>query len=169
MGSAVTNDTMPSSTELTAPAIQHHRLRRAASTAYAAPNTVADTSRVLIVAGVNVSSLPSASTERPQDLHDEYRLAVALERGTKLAREGFHDLLVAAKDLGAHVVGDDLEAAIGIQAVDEAADRRDEVVPQWIEADLDADVHPWTFILQPIYLIVYVNVTPTCLGSPACT
>src|SRR3954471_4930832 len=94
----------------------------------------------MATAGVGVTNA-SVLAQRPEDLHDENRLAVVLESGTELAGERLHHFFVPAEHLRAHVVGDDLETTIGIETIDEAADGWNEVVPQWIEADLDADVH----------------------------
>src|SRR3954462_13959920 len=102
---------------------------------------VARISKLRSSPGGKVTGRQPRSTEGSEHLHDEDRFAVLLEGGTQLARERFHHVLVAAENLRAHVVRDDLETAVGVEAIDEAPDRGYEVVAQWIETDLDANVH----------------------------
>src|SRR6186713_2905595 len=103
MGSWFAPDNTAAQTELTAPAIQHSRLRNAASTAYATPVASARTFRTSSVPSCSVTVSEARSAQRPEDLHDENGLAVAFERRPQLAGQRLHDVFVAPEDLRAHV------------------------------------------------------------------
>src|ERR1700691_5656754 len=55
--------------------------------------------------------------------------------------ERVHDRLVRAEDLRTHAVRHDPQPGIAVQARQERADRRCEVRPKRVQADLDPDIH----------------------------
>src|SRR5262249_3492110 len=83
----------------------------------------------------------SGLRERAEHLHDEHGLAVVLEGGPDLVLERREDLGVRSEHLGAHAVGDDLEARASIEPGDEVIDRWNEVRIERIETDFHSDMH----------------------------
>src|SRR5882672_3321118 len=79
--------------------------------------------------------------EWSQYLHHEHGLALPLERPPAFRSEHREYLPVFPEHLRAHAVGDDLEARMGVQALDEIRDRRNVVFRERVQADLDSDVH----------------------------
>src|SRR6185437_14450973 len=93
---------------------------------------------------------PLLLAERPEQLDDAGGLLPMAQRAAQLTRQQRHDLLVVTKDLRAHIVGNDAQTAVGLQALDQGMDRCAKLLLQRIEADLHADVHETLTIEQSV-------------------